>query len=663
MTELLLDFVSVLDDSELVVNKEVGSVYDLAINGVGLKVYQGEKLDRDARHRRYTVPLDPDRLSTTDTPFSQNIQRYQFVSWDDFTGGAGQKHRDRPSTSPTKFFDSHGMDVFTTPGEITLLPDTERIHQDTVGDWVRVEQVDTALYIIERRDVYVKTTVASAPALIYTHPDDIVAVTNDGVDLYIAGSTGIFKGSNTNAFALWSAKDVRWIAWVAGGMVISKLGATSLTANEFWSIGVDGLYDTTGATPGDDSAALPLLTLPNGWTVTKAVFGGGFVWFCALAGTRSHVYRWRRGSSIEAPVPVWDLPDNELATTLFHYQGQVMVRASVIDENEFVPAPIPAIDDTIAARIYRCPVDQAGALVPFLLLEILEDDVNNTFGGWNALGRFMHFGWSGMSETGTESGVGIIDLATGGWSRHVVSDLPAQGNVGSIVEWRNRLYFSVDGQGVWGTVPEFVGKGYLDTDHSDSASALLKTMDDYRCIFEPLPAEASVEMKPSFDYGGSYLDRGFIENRAGAVQMVREEPRSVQSIGIRLVLIPNTARSAAPRVKLLQVRIHMQGLADQILEIPVDCTDRQHQPNRAASPTAKPGYGAETSRWLESLTQQLVSLQDVDFPWTGVTDIWQLVQAETSPIIEYDVKQGKNSVAAVTRVTLRRSLLDPSGAP
>ena len=333
----------------------------------------------------------------------------------------------------------------------------------------------------------------------------------------------------------------------------------------------------------------------------------------------------------------------------------MLVRAAVIDEPEFVP--VTDDDDTIAARIYRCPVDQAGALVPFLLVELLEDDVANSWGGWLAVGRFVYFGWSGMSDDKAHAGLGIIDLATGGWARNITAVEATLGRVSSAVEWRNELWFTVNGKGVYRTNAKLVPAGYFDTDHSDFASTPLKTIDEYRAIFEPLPVETSVTLMPSFDWGGSYIDLGMVENRAGATQMAFEKPRDVMSVGLRVSLTADSTFDNGPVIKVVQLRLHQQGLADQVIEVPVEVTDEYVLRTGAAAPDAKPGYGVTTTRWLESLTQALVAYQDIDYAWIGLVEVWQIVQVESLPVIEYDDKQGKATIAGITRVTLRRSLV------
>ena len=84
--ERFTEFEVILDLKETFpLHPEVGTLYDIAINGVGLSLYDGQGTFPELRVRRVTVPLDPERFSTSSTPFSDNVQRYVFSAWADFT--------------------------------------------------------------------------------------------------------------------------------------------------------------------------------------------------------------------------------------------------------------------------------------------------------------------------------------------------------------------------------------------------------------------------------------------------------------------------------------------------------------------------------------------------------------------------------------------------
>ena len=53
----------------------------------------------DLRYRRQTVPLDPERLATGETPFNEAVERYVFTGFDDFSGGA-RAQLDRIAAQP-----------------------------------------------------------------------------------------------------------------------------------------------------------------------------------------------------------------------------------------------------------------------------------------------------------------------------------------------------------------------------------------------------------------------------------------------------------------------------------------------------------------------------------------------------------------------------------
>lgn len=101
----------------------VGRIYEVGINGVGYML--ADDPQRGIRYQRGSVDLLPQRLATGDTPFDEAIDRYTFAHDDDWSAGAGQRWRDRPTSVPERYWDSDGVDPFTEPGELSLLNVTE----------------------------------------------------------------------------------------------------------------------------------------------------------------------------------------------------------------------------------------------------------------------------------------------------------------------------------------------------------------------------------------------------------------------------------------------------------------------------------------------------------------------------------------------------------
>jgi hypothetical protein len=626
----------------------VGSRYDVAINRVGLQLFNGGDQYRDLMPRRVMLPMEPERFASGDTPFSDAVNRYSFTGWSDLSGGAGQAMRDRPSSDPTRYHHSQGINPFATPGEISLLPETEKA-ADLDGK-PRLYQAGGKLYgvDVDSDEILVWTDPDTAPVSV-TGPTGIIDVASDGYLLYVATTGGIYRGDDTG-FSLWSDKVVGHLSWCYQRIVVSMPHASATTNNSFWSLGPDGLFDTPGAAPGDDSLALPWLVLPDTWEIRDAVGGGGYVWFPAAADSKSTVYRWKPDSN-DVPQPAWELPANELATAVIHYQGQVLVRAAVVHDEEGITP-----DLAVAARLYRCVLDQSAALVPFLLVQIKEDDPNNGAGAFYAGGRFVFFGWSAMSDDETRSGLGMIDLATSGWCRSLITppgDGVVKGTVAGAREWRGHLWFAVDGQGVWRTTENRVADGYMETDTVDKGSTLMKFISTIRCVFDPLPTGGRVAVEGSYDRGETWVDFGWERTTAGSQELVVQLNRSVRMFSLRVWLERGTDITRGPKVTITQLQAHQASLVDEMIEWPVDCADVTFSPSGARSDEGQ-GTGSRRARWLESLAQAEVAVQDVDYPHTAEVGTFQVVGTETRFVARYNEAHGKNEVAQVCVVSLRR---------
>ena len=127
--EVLTVDVEYIDVHEFADETRVGHLYEVGINGTGYMLANNPA--EGIEYRRQTVPLDPDRLATGDTPFSEAIERYSFAAADTWETGAGQKYLHRSQSTASAFRSSVGLDPFTEEGIIKLLPVTVEEEADT----------------------------------------------------------------------------------------------------------------------------------------------------------------------------------------------------------------------------------------------------------------------------------------------------------------------------------------------------------------------------------------------------------------------------------------------------------------------------------------------------------------------------------------------------
>jgi hypothetical protein len=267
------------------------------------------------------------------------------------------------------------------------------------------------------------------------------------------------------------------------------------------------------------------------------------------------------------------------------------------------------------------------------------------------LDRFVFFGYSEMSDDG-RSGVGAIDLSTGGWCRWI--EAPTAGDDGAVQAlfvWNNRVGFTVSGEGACleSTTPS--ASGYVESSIVDLGSGLTKVIDAVSVVTEPLPANASVTVSLSYDDGNSFTSVG-TTSTAGAKG--DEWVVDAETSAVATTLTLTATGVASPVVRLVQLKLHPLSVVDYLVELPVDCSDRMVGMNGVEIQDALP-VGMARARFLENLVGTRVLFQDVDWPITDTAEVWEMVSAELTSVGVRNRRLGRREeTAPVCVVTLRR---------
>lgn len=609
------DLVTVADSP---VNDQVGSLYEIAINGVGYRL-----ADTSERpYRRSTAQLQAPRLATGETPFSEAVERYTFVGAGDWSFGAGQRFGNRETSDARAFWDSENVNPFD-PGRITLLRATDELLATPTGA-VGVVVASGHLFAATAGDTLQRlTAVGVTPDVMTFTGDTLKDLASDGTFWYALNTDDeIFRGSGTTIGAVWSdlstpAAGASIIEWCSDRLAVVYENASGQSVL------------STVAPDGTEEVANGRFKYSNA-EIVAVTAGDGYLWFAVNRSGRSVIYAWRLGSEEGATIAL-DLPTGERVTALYHYLGNVMIRTAT-DER---------------AVIYRSVAGQ-GELTPERVLTI--EDTDGAEGPFVGFDRFVMFGWKGMSTDG-RSGVGAIDLSTGGWCRW--SRAAAVGDTGAVTElfvWGSQVGFLVDGSGPqFPSTDTWEASGFVQSSVQDLASSLVKVYDTVSVGLDPLPAGATVDMAMSFDNATSFTSFGSIET-AGAREARWAVGRQGSSVATKITLTATGA--AAPAISMVQTKLHPLSVVDSVVELPIACTDRQSGLNGQEIPSSDPGLAR--ARVLESLVGSRVSLQDVDWPTTGLVSIWEVVSTEFTSVGVFERGQGhRREAAAVCVATLR----------
>jgi hypothetical protein len=223
-----------------------------------------------------------------------------------------------------------------------------------------------------------------------------------------------------------------------------------------------------------------------------------------------------------------------------------------------------------------------------------------------------------------------------------------------------RLFFSVWGGDLSHRVymvnpSSYVATGWLRTSVSDKGSSLDKIWDRLTVITDPLPAGTSVSVQQSLDGGASYLPvSGGTMDTPGATTL--DVPLGQRGISQSVEVTLNGTGTATPVLRIIQSRLHPFNLADELIQIPIDCGDEVSDLRGRPLKENGPGAGVARARYLASLAQSRVKYQDIDWRWTGISYICEVVGVEVVTVGTYDRHHGKQRHRQIALVTLRRSL-------
>jgi len=610
-------------------NLSVGKTYEVGINGVGYMLFDNfpDGIEEN-KWSRFTRPLEAQRLATGETPFSQAIENYSFAAWSSLRGGAGVRYR-RSDGPDHSFWDSGNVDPFTDPFHVSLLKKTRLSLATPVSG--KAAALGTGIYLTTDADevTHLDTHGGTETAFTIAAATTLTDMCADGEYWYACDGASIFR-NNTAADpgAAWATDNAQVIDF-AGQRICAGVATGSLP-NRFTTLNSAGAEEVAGGR----------ITLSATWSITNFSDGNGYVYFGARDNTnRGYVYKWQIGSA-DVPTIAAELPLGVQTTRVLAYQGQVIVMATSNNKG----------------LVYRCPIDSSGNITPFLVAEIGEAGTATDYGR-GALGandRFVFFGWVKMD--GTNTGVGCLDLSTDGYSKYWISN--DTGDVTDVVLWDDPqgTAFVVDSSGLYSVNPEeYWATGWVKTEFIDAESGIGKIFDSVSIRTRPLNASQTITVSTSLnDNDASYNIITPSFTGAGSIGGELTINKLTKILGLKIELAgPGTS---TPLLSLVQLRFHPVGLADEILVLPINCGDTVEDLNGKPVPDSGKGLGAVRARTLKNLVQTRVRVQDVDWPWIGVADIYEVLQVQTSKVSVKDRHSGKIGLHMVCIMTLRRLL-------
>ena len=401
--------------------ESVGVIYEVGINGQGYMLHDNrDQGDGQYRYGRRTGGLQAERFATGSTPFEQAIDRYSFGSMSDFRGGTGQEFADRVHSDPSTYLDSEGIDPFT-PGRFSLLNSTESELVSTAPN-LRSIVVGTRLYTETgaARLLYRDTPGGLSTLLPVGNVAAITGLTTDGTSWY--ASTGSDIRAGTTGSEVWSTVPIVNISYAAGRIIGSYKATGSGTPNRFTTLNAAGVEEVSNGR----------LTLPPGWAINSFTSGSGFIWFSAYNGSTSAVYAWKAGTD-DSPFLAYEHQTGSRILAMLWEQGQIITITH---------------DQNTALSLWRFVPAQDGTLTAFLIDANYARSVSPRV-GLAAYGAQVYFSWPSMTRN--RSGVGILNLPTGGYCRGYEAGVA--GEVPSVNIWHGKATLTIPEGRVCGDRP------------------------------------------------------------------------------------------------------------------------------------------------------------------------------------------------------------------
>ena len=611
-------FIDLADLGDFTPNPDVGTIYEVAINGDGLML--AEDPDQGIVYSRGQVPLFPERLATTDTPFSQAINRYTFYSLSQFDGGEGETFMSRPDTDTKKYRRGSAINPFDD-GVLSLGPSAASEH-DTAFAGARMTVVGSTLYVVAAADELDYCTAGGGWNTLASITDTtgavtITGLTSDGNRWYAATGRSIIRGTTTDPGADWSTVDAVDVVWAAGRIMAAVKGGSSTTPNILMPINDSGTDESSGG----------LIIFPEEQEILLGGVAQGVFFFGVKAGTDSAIYGWRlglqEGGAYFTPVEAFPLPDGADLVSVDARAGSVWFTVVEIDGTMVLYRGVPSNQDGL--QVVR--------------VAELEGHGSQAFSSVVEYDNKVVIPWATQ--------LGAVGLESGGFARW--TDALAE-EVNGVAVWDGTVV-AVDTTGeVWRFDDGFAEAGYVTSPVMDGASTLDKIWDSVSVVCEPISANEAIQIQYSVDGGESWNTVGTVSS-AGVAR--REFDIGIQSPTLALRANLTGPGTTTPSLISLSAQVHPLGITDRMVVLPVRCADTVRGLEGQIIDGTGRGYGARLARRLEGYAGQRVQFQDIDWPEVGLTEVYEVMQAETSSM--WVQNNGSPQLTSVVTLTMRKA--------
>lgn len=608
-------------------NADVGKLWHVGLDDAGYMLRPQE----GAEYRRATLRLDSaaQRTQSNQFIFDQYVSRRQR----DWSGGAGQEHEGTDLSLPTRFYSTDGkIDPFTEKPKLVLARDWDEVSatastpayagqvaKNDHGYWFPLDSSEEWVLLSEVDD----STPVDTTGLAAKFNNGTKDVTSDGALIYWVGQNN--AGTAGSAVTLDNDPTTTPTDWATTlSAAVNSFVRIDYMGDRFAAVYDDGdMHWSTLDSNGDEEVAGGRLTYLGigsyqGWTNT--VLGNGYLWFGVDDQVAGPVlYSWQVGSA-DAPRVAAKLPPgtrwNDGSNPgyqfdyLFFSQGLLYV---VCNNSNF--------DEEFT--VFRGITDGGDYNFEILL----------------STGGYSPFHWVADSDKvillGSQS-LYLIDPSTGGWVQRDGPDTSGIGG-GTLVNGRLLTVAGASSSGkFYYESTDYYSTGTLYGSFTDHGTLVPKAFDEIRAL-GVVPTGSDIDIAVGYgtdNESPTWTDLGDLN--PSETEAVLPAPAALTADfpqwNYRVILHRGTTTTQTAELHAIELRHHIRGLSDEIIQLPIDCTDHIELAN--GSPHRGNGKGAGRARLaaLRALVGTRVGFQDLDYLSSGSEEEVEVVSVDTAQV-------------------------------
>ena len=552
----------------------------------------------DLPMRRETSEFRRQRIDNERNPGEQSLDSgYWIRSQSSWHYGSGLSTAEplevNDNESQFRYRISGGIDPWT-PGTITMLHDTaSAVTASATGQLLL--GVDTGVIHAHGSTLQYISNTGSVTAISWGGSAAIQSVTSDGGNWYVGTASGIYKGTLPAGAGskIWDTTDRTIVRWVK-----SRLMAT---------VG-RGVYELTGSGPTLPSALDPGTARASGWTWTDITEGPTAIYLSGYAGDQSTIERVTVETSasavtLDVPTVVADMPRSETVTSLYSYVGSFLI-----------------VGTSKGVRV--ASISDAGTLTMGPLIVSVTDGVADSV----AINNFVYCTVGAQGQAGdnvTRAGLYRIDLGRNinnsalqfASAPDLVAPAGTTGQATQVTIAGGKLWFAVDGAGVFKEQDTFVADGWIETGRIRLGTVEPKSWQDVRLIGLPNMAGSATAYASKTGTGApsswtqTLTITGGNADDVGTLGALSTVPYSDLFVAVRLQ--SSQDRTGAPVLNGFQIRAIPAPSRTELLEVPVMCYD--FELDRQGARYGKTGGAFARYKLLKALEQATALIAFRDF--------------------------------------------------